>query len=63
LRIKFFIESLVFSAQNHRVAFSTSLESLPMGVKHRVYYLVFFTDDEVDFTPLLEPIFSSSSGP
>jgi hypothetical protein len=49
LRIKFFFESLVFSAQNHRVDFSTSLESLPMGVKHRVYYLVFFTDDEVDF--------------
>jgi hypothetical protein len=38
-----------FNAQNLRVAYSTSRKSLPMGVKKRVYYLVFTTDDEVDF--------------
>jgi hypothetical protein len=51
LRIKFLSKALFgcFSVRNHRVAFSTSRESLPMGVKRRVYYLVFTTDDEVDF--------------
>jgi hypothetical protein len=51
LRIKFLSRALFgyFSAQNHWVAFSTSRESLPMGVKRRVYYLVFATDDVVDF--------------
>jgi hypothetical protein len=51
LRIKFLLRALFgcFSTQNHWVAFSPSRESLPMGVKRRVYYLVFATDDEVDF--------------
>jgi hypothetical protein len=51
LRIKFLLRALFgcFRAWNHRVAFSTSRESLPMGVKHRVYYLVFATNDEVNF--------------
>jgi hypothetical protein len=51
LRIKNLLRALFgcFSARIHRVAFSTSRESLPTGVKHRVYYLVFATDDEVDF--------------
>jgi hypothetical protein len=51
LIIKFLSRALFgcFSARNHRVAFSTSRESLPMGVKCRVYYLVFATNDEVDF--------------
>jgi hypothetical protein len=51
LRIKFLSRALFgcFSARNHRVAFSTSRESLSMVVKLRVYYLVFATDDEVNF--------------
>jgi hypothetical protein len=50
LRIKFLLRGLFgcFSAQNHQVAFSTSHESLPMGVKRRVYYLVFATGDVVN---------------
>jgi hypothetical protein len=52
LRIKFLSRALFgcFSARNHWIAFlNFSRESLLMGVKCRVYYLVFATDDEVDF--------------
>jgi hypothetical protein len=48
----FFLSRALFgylSTQNNWVAFSTSRESLPMGVKRRVYYLVFATDNEVNF--------------
>jgi hypothetical protein len=38
-----------FNAQNLWVVYSTSQKSLPMGVKRWVYYLVYTTDDEVDF--------------
>jgi hypothetical protein len=38
-----------FNARNLWVVYSTSQKSLPMGVKRRVYYLVYTTDDEVDF--------------
>jgi hypothetical protein len=64
LRIKKLSRALFgyFSSRNNRVAFSTSRESIPMGVKCRVYYLVFATDDEVVFSPALEPIFSSLPG-
>jgi hypothetical protein len=51
LRIKKIIESLVwlFQCPKSSGCFSTSHESLPLGVKHRVYYLVFTTNDEVNF--------------
>jgi hypothetical protein len=56
LRIQFLSRAFFgyFNAQNLQVAYSTSRKSLPMGVKRRVYYLVFTIDDEVDFL-LLHP--------
>jgi hypothetical protein len=51
LRIQFLTRALFgcFNARNLHVVYSTSRKSLPMGVKRRVYYLVFTTDDGVEF--------------
>jgi hypothetical protein len=54
LRIKILSRALFgcFNARNHQVVFLISRKSLPMGVKCQIYYLVFATDNEVDFTPV-----------
>jgi hypothetical protein len=51
LRIKILSRTLFgyFNTQNRRVVFSICRKSLPMGVKCRIYYLVFATNDEVNF--------------